>query len=82
MGTISLRLPDSLYDQARQLAEQDHVSINQFITSAVAEKISALATEDLLAARAQRGSRQKFERAMAKVSQAPAQALDQLPLKK
>ena len=68
MSTISLRLPDSLHDQVRELAKQDNVSINQFITLALAEKISALVTEDYLAERASRGSRNGFEQAMAKVS--------------
>jgi predicted transcriptional regulator len=68
MSTISLRLPDSLHDQVRELAKQENVSINQFITLALAEKISALVTEDYLAERAWRGSRDKFEQAMAKVA--------------
>jgi len=68
MSTISLRLPDSLHDQVRELAKQENVSINQFITLALAEKISALLTEDYLAERTSRGSRDKFEQAMAKVA--------------
>ena len=68
MSTISLRLPDSLHHQVRELAKQENVSINQFITLALAEKISALVTEDYLAERASRGSRNGFEQAMAKVA--------------
>jgi hypothetical protein len=51
----------------RELAQQENVSINQFITLALAEKISALLTEEYLAERAARGSRDKFERAMGRV---------------
>jgi hypothetical protein len=68
MSTVSLRLPNYLHDKVRELAQQENVSINQFIVLAVAEKISALVTEDYLAERASRGSRDKFERAMAKVA--------------
>jgi predicted transcriptional regulator len=68
MSTISLRLPDSLHDQVHELAKQENVSINQFITLALAEKISALVTEDYLTERASRGSRDKFEQAVAKVA--------------
>ena len=68
MSTISLRLPSSLHDKVRELAKQENVSINQFITLALAEKISALVTEDYLAKRASRGSRDKFEQAMAQVA--------------
>ncbi|MCB0162314.1 MAG: toxin-antitoxin system HicB family antitoxin, partial [Caldilineaceae bacterium] len=39
MSSLNLRLPDSLHDQVRELARQDNVSINQFITLAVAEKV-------------------------------------------
>ena len=56
MSTISVRLPDSLHNMVREVAQQDHVSINQFVASAVAEKISALATEQYLGDRAQRAS--------------------------
>ena len=67
MSTISLRLPESLHERVRELAEQEGVSINQLITTALAEKLSALLTEEFLEKRAQRGSRRKFERAMSKV---------------
>ena len=68
MSAISLRLPNYLHVQVRELAKRESVSINQFVTLALAEKISALSTEDYLAERASRGSREKFEQAMAKVA--------------
>jgi hypothetical protein len=43
------------------------VSINQFVATAVAEKISAMETENYLASRAKRASREKFEAALAQV---------------
>jgi hypothetical protein len=67
MSAISLRLPESLHKSVRALALKEHVSINQMITLALGEKISALMTEDYLAERAKRGSRSKFLKAMAKV---------------
>ena len=80
MSTISLRLPDSLHKQARKLAEQERVSINQLITLALAEKLSALMTEEYLEARAKRGSRKKFECAMAKVPKVAPEESDRLPV--
>jgi predicted transcriptional regulator len=68
MSTISLRLPESLHRKARELAKSEDVSINQLITTALAEKMSALMTVDYLQERAARGDRGRFERAMAKVS--------------
>ena len=68
MSSLNLRLPESLHDAARKIAKEDHISLNQFIATAVAEKISALKTEDYLAKRSRRGSRARFERAMKKVA--------------
>lgn len=67
MSAISLRLPNSIHDRARLLSKRDSVSINQFVATAVAEKISAMETEDYLAHRARRASREKFELALAQI---------------
>jgi uncharacterized protein (DUF1778 family) len=64
MSTISLRLPDSLHAQIRKLANVDGISINQFISTAAAEKLAALMTVDYLEERAKRGTRQRFEAAL------------------
>lgn len=72
MSTLSLRLPDSLHKQIRQLAKRDGVSINQLIASAAAEKVAALLTEDYLRERASRGSRERFRAVLTKVPAAPA----------
>ncbi|MBX3012314.1 MAG: toxin-antitoxin system HicB family antitoxin [Caldilineaceae bacterium] len=67
MTTISLRIPDSLHATVKQLVKREGISINQFVTMALAEKVTALATEEYLEARAERGSREKFLAAMNKV---------------
>jgi Uncharacterized protein encoded in hypervariable junctions of pilus gene clusters len=79
MGALSLRLPESLHQKLGELAEREGVSINQLITSAVAEKMSALMTEDYLAARAKRARRRKFEAVLAKVPDVEPEAFDRLP---
>ncbi len=48
MSSLSLRLPESLHEKIRELAERDNISINQFIATAVAEKAAALLTVDYL----------------------------------
>jgi predicted transcriptional regulator len=68
MSALSLRLPQSLHRKLGELAEREGISINQLINSAVAEKMSALMTEDYLNARAARGNRRKFAAALAKVA--------------
>jgi predicted transcriptional regulator len=67
MGALSLRLPESLHRKLGEVAEREGVSINQLISSAVAEKMSALMTEEYLEARARRASRRKFEAVLAKI---------------
>lgn len=67
MSTMSIRLPESLHRRLREFADKDDVSINQLITTAVAEKMAALSTLDYLEARGQKASRLKFEAALAQV---------------
>ena len=78
MSNISLRLPESLHKAARELAKKEHISINQLITLALAEKISALMTEEYLEERAKCGSREKFEAAMAKIPDVEPEDYDAL----
>lgn len=79
MTALSLRLPQSLHQKVSELAEREGVSINQLISSAVAEKMSALMTEEYLKTRAARGSRRKFEAALANVPDVPPDANHELP---
>ncbi len=76
MSTISLRIPESLHRHLKELAKQEGTSINHLITTAVAEKLSALSTEDYLAQRASRGSREKFETALSRVADAEPEPYD------
>ena len=78
MSTISLRLPDSLHATARDLARKERVSLNRFITLALTEKVSALMTEEYLAARAARGDRARFEKALAQVADVEPEEHDRL----
>lgn len=79
MSTLSLRLPDSLHKQVRELAKKEGVSINQFIATATAEKLAALMTAEYLADRAARGSRKEYEKVLGKVKNRPPAAGDELP---
>lgn len=67
MSALSLRLPESIHRHIREVAKREGVSINQFIASAVSEKISALMTEDYLLSRARRAEKDTFRKILAKV---------------
>ena len=79
MGALSLRLPESLHRKLGEVAAREGVSINQLISSAVAEKMSALMTEEYLDARAKRASRRKFEAVLAKIPDVEPVASDRIP---
>lgn len=78
MSTLSLRLPESLHKHVKELASREGVSINQFIATAVAEKMSALMAEDYLQERAARGSRDKLRAVLARVPEVEPDEHDRL----
>lgn len=78
MSTLSLRLPNSIHRHAKRLAGEEGVSINQLISAAVAEKLSAIDTERYLTERAARGRVSKFKRVLAKVPAAKPESGDEL----
>ena len=79
MSAMSLRLPNSLHEAAKELAEREGISVNQLVATALAEKLSALMTVEYLQARAKRGTREKFLAAMAKVPDVDPEPWDRLP---
>ncbi|MEQ9310648.1 MAG: toxin-antitoxin system HicB family antitoxin [Balneolaceae bacterium] len=78
MSTLSVRLPESLHRKIKELAEKEGVSMNQFITLAVSEKMSALLTIDYLKDRAEKASKQKFENIMNQVPDVEPEEYDKL----
>jgi hypothetical protein len=77
MSIISLRLPESLHKKARDIAKKEKTSINQLVSSALAEKISAIMTEEYIENRAKKGSRAKFKKALKKVADTEPNTMDQ-----
>lgn len=78
MSTLSLRLPNSVHRHIKEIAAQEGVSINQFILSAVAEKVSAILTEDYLTEQAERADREAFKNILDNVPVRPPIAGDEL----
>ena len=67
MGALSLRLPESIHRHIREIAKVEGVSINQLISSAITEKISAIMTEEYLQMRADRANIKDMEAILDKV---------------
>jgi hypothetical protein len=78
MSTLSLRLPNSIHRHAKRLAETEGISINQLISTAVAEKLSAIDTERYLSERASRASTAKFRRVLSKVPKVQPETGDEV----
>lgn len=67
MNTLSVKLPESLHKKIKEIAKEEGVSINQFISSAAAEKVSAIMTVDYLKKEAKLGKRKDFDAVLKKV---------------
>jgi hypothetical protein len=67
MSTLSLSIPDSLHERIRELAQQDGISINQFIATAAAEKMAAFLTVEYLESRAAKGEKSLYLSALERV---------------
>jgi hypothetical protein len=61
-NNVALRLQASLLDEARKVSESEGVALNQFINVAVAEKLSALRTEEYFRERSSRADFGKAKR--------------------
>jgi hypothetical protein len=79
MSIVQVQIPDSLYESLSDLADRDGISIDRFISAAIAEKLSALMTENYLQDRAKRGDRVKYEAILAKVPDMEPEACDKIP---
>ena len=76
MSIVNIQIPDSLHKSLNELANRDGISIDQFVSAAIAEKIAALMTEGYLKERAKRGSRAKYEAILAKVPDVEPEVYD------
>jgi hypothetical protein len=60
--TYSLRLPRSLKDAVKRISREERTSINQFVSTAVAEKIVALQTARFFSDRKARADFKTFDK--------------------
>ena len=65
-NNFALRVQNSLLDEARKVAESEGVALNQFINAALAEKLSALRTEEYFRERAGRADLRRALRILKK----------------
>ena len=78
MSSMNLNLPKSLQEQVETLAQREGISVAEFVTLAVAEKLATLATADYLAERAKRGNRDKLLAVLSKTPDIEPEEFDKL----
>ncbi len=79
MSALTVRLPLSLQRRLRQLAKRDESTVNQFVASAIAEKLAAMETASYLEKQKRSTSRKKFERALKFIPDVPPIPGDEIP---
>ena len=67
-STYPLRLPRSVKAEVERLAKEDGVSVNQFVATAVAEKLAVMNTTAFFAERRKRADFAAFDRLMRRKS--------------
>jgi uncharacterized protein (DUF1778 family) len=73
-----LKAPKSILAAARRAAARDGVSLNQFINTALAEKVAALEAEEVLTERAARADKARFLEVLDRVGREPPRPGDEL----
>jgi hypothetical protein len=63
-STYPLRLPHSIKAEVMRRAKEDGTSVNQFVATAVAEKLAAMNTATFFAERRERADMKAFDRLM------------------
>ena len=79
MSIVQVQIPDSLHKSLADLAGRDGISIDQFVSTAIAEKLSALMTENYLKDRARKGNRAKYEAILLEVPDVEPEEYDRIP---
>lgn len=75
---LSTNIPDALYQQIEILANKQSIPVEQLVTMALAAQISSWMTKDYLEEKAQQGSWEKFQQALAKVSDGEPEDYDKM----
>jgi hypothetical protein len=77
--TYPLRLPRSLKETVERLSREDRTSINQFVATAVAEKVSALQTAKYFSDRQVRANFKAFAKIMRRKGGKAPRKGDEMP---
>ena len=76
MTTISTKIPDTLFRQAKSIAESEEMTLDQFIALALASQVSSWNVGKNFAERAKQGDWQKAREILAKAPDIEAEDFD------
>lgn len=79
-SNYALNAPESILAAARRAAKRDGVSLNQFISTALAEKVAALEAEEVFTRRAVRADRARFLEVLDRLGREPPQSGDEMDI--
>lgn len=77
-SNYTLSAPQSILAAARRAAQRDGVSLNQFINTALAEKVAALEAEHVFMRRAARADKARFLDVLERLGREPPRSGDEL----
>jgi hypothetical protein len=78
MTTISTKIPDTLFRQAKKIAEREDMTLDEFIALALASQISSWNVGQTFTERAQKGDWEKARKVLAKAPDAEPEDYDKL----
>ncbi|MBF0373484.1 MAG: toxin-antitoxin system HicB family antitoxin [Alphaproteobacteria bacterium] len=76
-STYALRLPRSIKAAVEKIAKEEGISLNQFVATAVAEKLSAMKTATFFAERRERADMAAFRRILTREGGEPPRPDDE-----
>lgn len=75
---LNTQIPEALYQQIETLANKQKIPVEQLVTMALSAQISSWMTLDYLEEKAQKGSWNKFQQVLTKVSDQQSEDYDKL----
>jgi hypothetical protein len=78
MTTISTKIPDTLFRQAKSIAESEEITFDEFISLALASQVSTWNVGKSFAERAKKGDWEKARGILAKAPNVEAEDFDKI----
>jgi hypothetical protein len=78
MTTISTKIPDTLFRQAKSIAESEEITFDEFISLALASQVSSWNTGRTFTERAKNGNWEKAREILAKAPDIEADGFDKI----